>query len=74
MPHLAASGRTSFVADKDIPKGFYRAAGFHVCGERAVRVDNWSGLPILIRPAIAYRPGTTPGDPPQVLRMVTVSS
>jgi ATP-dependent RNA helicase SUPV3L1/SUV3 len=64
VPHLAASGRTSFVADKDIPKGFYRAAGFHVCGERAVRVDILERLADLIRPAIAYRPGTTPGDPP----------
>ena len=64
VPHLASSGRTSFVADKDIPKGFYRVAGFHVCGERAVRVDILERLADLIRPAIAYRPGTTPGDPP----------
>ncbi|MGA2636301.1 helicase-related protein [Methylocella sp.] len=64
VPHLAASGRTSFVADKDVPKGFYRAAGFRVCGERAVRVDILERLADLIRPAIAYRPGVTPGDPP----------
>ncbi|QAY94366.1 helicase [Methylovirgula ligni] len=64
IPHLAASGRTSFPADKAIPKGYYRAAGFHVCGERAVRVDILERLADLIRPAIAYRPGTTPGDPP----------
>ncbi|MEW6436222.1 MAG: helicase-related protein [Pseudomonadota bacterium] len=64
VPHLASSGRTSFVADKDIAKGFYRVAGFHVCGERAVRVDILERLADLIRPAIAYRPGTTPGDPP----------
>jgi ATP-dependent RNA helicase SUPV3L1/SUV3 len=64
VPHLAASGRTSFVADKDIPKGFYRAAGFHACGERVVRVDILERLADLIRPAVAYRPGTTPGDPP----------
>jgi ATP-dependent RNA helicase SUPV3L1/SUV3 len=64
VPHLAASGRTSFPADKTIPKGYYRAAGFHVCGERAVRVDILERLADLIRPAIAYRPGTTPGDPP----------
>ncbi|WP_297299565.1 helicase-related protein [uncultured Methylovirgula sp.] len=64
VPHLASSGRTSFVADKDIPKGFYRVAGFHVCGERAVRVDILERLADLIRPAIAYRPGTTSGDPP----------
>ena len=64
VPHLAASGRTSFVADKDVPKGLYRAAGFRVCGERAVRVDILERLADLIRPAIAYRPGVTPGDPP----------
>ena len=64
VPHLASSGRTSFVADQAVPKGFYRAAGFRVCGERAVRVDILERLADLIRPAIAYRPGTTPGDPP----------
>jgi ATP-dependent RNA helicase SUPV3L1/SUV3 len=64
VPHLASSGRTSFVADQDVPKGFYRAAGFRVCGERAVRVDILERLADLIRPAIAYRPGTTPGDAP----------
>ncbi len=64
VPHLAASGRTSFVANKDIPKGLYRAAGFRVCGERAVRVDILERLADLVRPAINYRPGMTPGDPP----------
>ncbi len=64
VPHLAASGRTSFVADKTVPKGFYRAAGFRVCGDRAVRVDILERLADLIRPAIVYRPGVTAGDPP----------
>ena len=64
VPHLAASGRTSFVADAAVDKGLYRAAGFRVCGERAVRIDILERLADLIRPAIAYRPGTTPGDPP----------
>ncbi|WP_026607685.1 helicase-related protein [Methylocapsa acidiphila] len=64
VPHLASSGRTSFVADKDVPKGFYRAAGFRVCGDRAVRVDILERLADLIRPAVSYRPGLTPGDPP----------
>ena len=39
IAHLAASGRTSFPVDKAVPKGLYRAAGYRVCGERAVRVD-----------------------------------
>ncbi|MBV1701750.1 MAG: helicase [Hyphomicrobiales bacterium] len=64
VPHLASSGRTSFAADPEVNKGFYRAAGFKVCGERAVRVDILERLADLIRPAIAYRPGTTPGAPP----------
>jgi ATP-dependent RNA helicase SUPV3L1/SUV3 len=64
VPHFAASGRTSFVADPAVPKGLYRAAGFRVCGERAVRVDILERLADLIRPAVAYRPGVTPGDPP----------
>jgi ATP-dependent RNA helicase SUPV3L1/SUV3 len=64
VPHLAASGRTSFTADASIPKGFYRAAGFRVCGERVVRVDILERLADLIRPAIAYRPGLTAGEPP----------
>ncbi len=64
VPHLASSGRTSFAADKTVPKGFYRAAGFRVCGERCVRVDILERLADLIRPAIAYRPGVTAGEPP----------
>ena len=64
VPHLAASGRTSFAADKDIDRRFYLAAGFRVSGERAVRVDILERLADLIRPAINYRPGQTPGEPP----------
>jgi ATP-dependent RNA helicase SUPV3L1/SUV3 len=47
-----------------VPKGLYRAAGYRVCGERAVRVDILERLADLIRPAIAYRPGLTQGTPP----------
>lgn len=64
IAHLASSGRTSFPVDKSIPKGLYRAAGYRVCGERAVRVDILERLADLIRPAIAYRPGLTQGVPP----------
>jgi ATP-dependent RNA helicase SUPV3L1/SUV3 len=64
VPHLAASGRTSFVADPEIPAELYRAAGFRVCGERAVRVDILERLADLIRPAISYWPGVTAGMPP----------
>jgi ATP-dependent RNA helicase SUPV3L1/SUV3 len=64
LPHLAASGRTSFPANKAVPRGLYRAAGFRVCAERAVRIDILERLADLIRPAINYRPGLTPGEPP----------
>jgi ATP-dependent RNA helicase SUPV3L1/SUV3 len=64
VAHLASSGRTSFAADATVNRGLYRAAGFRVCGDRAVRVDILERLADLIRPAIAYRPGVTAGDPP----------
>ncbi len=62
--HFAASGRTSLVADKDVQKNLYRAAGFRVCGDRAVRVDILERLADLIRPAVSYRPGISVGEPP----------
>jgi ATP-dependent RNA helicase SUPV3L1/SUV3 len=62
--HLAASGRTSLAAGKDIQKNLYRAAGFRVCEDRAVRVDILERLADLVRPAVSYRPGVSPGDPP----------
>ncbi len=65
IAHLAGSGRTSIKVDREIAKGLYRAAGFRVSGERAVRVDILERLADLIRPAIAYRPGTTPGAAPE---------
>jgi ATP-dependent RNA helicase SUPV3L1/SUV3 len=64
IPQLAASGRTSFLADSAIPKETYRVAGFRLCGDRAVRVDIVERLADLIRPAIAYRPGANAGEPP----------
>jgi ATP-dependent RNA helicase SUPV3L1/SUV3 len=64
IPHLAASGRTSIPADKTIDKVLYRLVGYRVCGERAVRVDILERLADLIRPAIAYRPGVSIGEPP----------
>ena len=64
MPHLASSGRTSFPADKDVPKALYRVVGYRVCGERAVRVDILERLADLIRPALAWRPGSPAQKPP----------
>jgi ATP-dependent RNA helicase SUPV3L1/SUV3 len=64
IPQLAASGRTSFLADAAIPRDTYRVAGFRLCGDRAVRVDIVERLADLIRPAVAYRPGVSAGAPP----------
>ncbi len=64
IPALAASGRTSFKADTAVPVDLYRVLGYRLCQDRAVRVDILERLADLIRPAIGYRPGVTPGEPP----------
>lgn len=61
--HLAASGRTSIPVDKDTPKPLYRAAGYRVCGDRAVRVDILERLADLIRPALSWREGAAGAKP-----------
>jgi ATP-dependent RNA helicase SUPV3L1/SUV3 len=58
LQRLAGSGRTSFAADKEVPRPLYRTIGYRVCGERAVRVDILERLADLIRPALAWRPGS----------------
>ncbi len=63
LQRLAASGRTSFAADKDVPRPLYRTIGYRVCGERAVRVDILERLADLIRPALAWRPGSSAVKP-----------
>jgi ATP-dependent RNA helicase SUPV3L1/SUV3 len=62
--HLAGSGRTSIPVDKEIDAALYRAAGYRVCGERAVRVDILERLADLIRPALAWREGAPGQKPP----------
>ncbi|MGL4240124.1 MAG: helicase-related protein, partial [Beijerinckiaceae bacterium] len=64
IAHLSSSGRTSIPVDVAIPKALYRAAGYRVAGPRAIRVDILERLADLIRPAIAFKPGQTPGAPP----------
>ena len=61
IAHLASSGRTSIPVDPDIAHGLYRAAGFRVCGGRAVRVDILERLADLIRPAIGLSARPDPG-------------
>ncbi len=62
--HLAGSGRTSIPLNKEIEGRLYRAAGYRVCGERAVRVDILERLADLIRPALAWREGASGQKPP----------
>jgi ATP-dependent RNA helicase SUPV3L1/SUV3 len=61
--HLASSGRTSFPADKTLPRDAYRVLGYRQCGERAVRVDILERLADLIRPALAWRENSS-GEKP----------
>jgi ATP-dependent RNA helicase SUPV3L1/SUV3 len=63
IERLAASGRTSIAADKEIDHALYAVAGYRVCGERAVRVDMLERLADIIRPALAWRDGA-PGIKP----------
>ncbi|WP_439572414.1 helicase-related protein [Phreatobacter sp.] len=58
LPALAASGRTSIAIDPEIERDLYRLVGFRALGTRAVRVDILERLADLIRPALAWRPGT----------------
>jgi ATP-dependent RNA helicase SUPV3L1/SUV3 len=56
--HMASSGRTSFAADPSLDRIAYRTLGYRLCGARAVRVDILERLADLIRPALAWRPGS----------------
>jgi ATP-dependent RNA helicase SUPV3L1/SUV3 len=62
--HLAGSGRTSIPVNHETDSSLYRAAGYRVCGERAVRVDILERLADLIRPALAWREGAAGAKPP----------
>jgi ATP-dependent RNA helicase SUPV3L1/SUV3 len=63
LPALAASGRTSIAVDPEINRDLYRLVGFRALGTRAVRVDILERLADLIRPALAWRPGTPTPEP-----------
>jgi ATP-dependent RNA helicase SUPV3L1/SUV3 len=66
MPELPRAGLTSFAVSTTAPGAFYRVAGFHVCGPRAVRVDMLERLADLIRPLLSWRPdAANPSAPPK---------
>ena len=64
LQRLASSGRTSIPVDQETPNALYRTIGYRVCGERAIRVDILERLADLIRPALAWRAGSTGERPP----------
>ncbi len=57
-------GLTSVPRNAAAPDEFYRAAGFGVCGPRAVRVDMLERLADIIRPLTAWKPTETNTEPP----------
>ena len=57
-------GLTSVPRNGAMPEAFYRAAGFHVCGLRAVRVDMLERLADIIRPLTAWKPTEAATEPP----------
>ncbi|MCW4113415.1 helicase-related protein [Aurantimonas sp. MSK8Z-1] len=58
VTQLLATGRTSVAPDPAFDPIFYPLAGYRVLGRRAVRVDILERLADLIRPALAWKPGT----------------
>src|SRR5260370_41253309 len=64
MEQLAGSGRTSIAADEEIPKAFYRVAGYRVCGGGAGRGDLLGRLAPALLPAPPRRPGGRPAKTP----------
>lgn len=55
LPQLALQGLMSVPVDDAVPRGYYGAIGYRVCGRRAVRVDMLERLADAIRPLVAWR-------------------
>ena len=64
---VSGSGRTSAKIEAGFDPQLYLRLGFKVYGQRAVRIDILERLADLIRPALAWRPGTTGERPPGAL-------
>jgi ATP-dependent RNA helicase SUPV3L1/SUV3 len=56
LPARPQQGLTSVAVDPAIPEPYWRAAGFHVAGNRAVRIDMLERLSDLIRARVTWRP------------------
>ena len=61
LPERPQQGLTSVAANNGLPEAYWRTAGFHVAGARAVRIDMLERLSDLIRDRIAWRAA---GDKP----------
>ena len=55
LPVRPQQGLTSVAADTSIPEPYWHAAGFHVAGNRAVRIDMLERLSDLIRARVTWR-------------------
>jgi len=66
LPEPPRAGLTSVAADATIPDAYYRAAGYHLCGPRAVRLDILERLADLIRPLLAWRQSKEAGGVAQI--------
>ncbi len=64
LPVPPRQGLTSVGVDKALPEAFYRAAGFQVCGPRAIRIDMLERLADLIRPLTSWKPSPARPEPP----------
>ncbi len=64
MPDLPRPGLTSVLASEKTPEAYYRVAGYHACGPRAVRIDILERLADLIRALLAYRSSSEQSSPP----------
>ena len=63
MQSVSGSGRTSAAVDPTIDPELYRRFGFRIHGNRAIRIDILERLADLIRPALAWRPGSVSERP-----------
>ena len=65
LPDPPRAGLTSTAIDPKVPEDFYRSAGYHVCGPRAIRVDMLERLADSIRPLLAWRASEAGQTPPR---------
>jgi ATP-dependent RNA helicase SUPV3L1/SUV3 len=64
MSDAPRQGLTSVIRNPAVPDAFYRAAGYQVCGQRAVRIDMLERLADLIRPLTSWKPTEASPNPP----------